>query len=210
MIDPQKILVLSPHTDDGELGCGGSIARYAAAGKEVHYAAFSLCAKSLPAALPADTLAHECKAATAVLGIPASQVTLFDFEVREFPRQRQAILEELVVLQKKIQPDLIFIPQAQDIHQDHGVIHQEALRAFKNTSVLGYEQVWNQVTTVTNLFIQLSEEALAKKAASLQCYQSQQQRVYMQAEFTRSLALVRGVQGKYQYAEAFEVYKMML
>jgi LmbE family N-acetylglucosaminyl deacetylase len=94
MFDPKTILVLAPHTDDGELGCGGSLARFAEEGKKIYYAAFSLCSKSLPQGLPADTLAHECKNATAVLGIPASNITLLDFEVREFPKLRQEILEE--------------------------------------------------------------------------------------------------------------------
>ncbi len=94
MFDPKTILVLAPHTDDGELGCGGSIAKFAEEGKKIYYAAFSLCSKSLPQGLAEDTLAHECKKATATLGIPADNVTLFDFEVREFPKLRQEILEE--------------------------------------------------------------------------------------------------------------------
>src|SRR5262245_27730455 len=128
MFDPQKILVLAPHTDDGELGCGGSISKFINEGKEVYYTAFSLCSKSLPEGLPADTLANECKKATAVLGIPSDHITLFDFEVRVFPKHRQEILEEMVALNKKIKPDLVFIPAEADIHQDHGVIHTEALR----------------------------------------------------------------------------------
>ena len=52
MFDPKKILVLAPHTDDGELGCGASIAKFCAEGREVYYAAFCLCAKSLPKDLP--------------------------------------------------------------------------------------------------------------------------------------------------------------
>ena len=92
MFNPKKILVLSPHTDDGELGCGGSMARFCAEGKEVYHAAFCLCSKSLPDNLPANTLELECKKATAVLGIPASNLILFNYEVRELPAARQQIL----------------------------------------------------------------------------------------------------------------------
>src|SRR6478672_10629350 len=136
MFNPKKILVLAPHTDDGELGCGGSISKFISEGKEIWYAAFSICSKSLPSGLPSDTLAKECTAATTSLGITEDHVTLFDFEVRVFPQHRQEILEELVTLNKKINPDLVFIPAVADIHQDHGVIHTEALRAFKNSSLL--------------------------------------------------------------------------
>jgi LmbE family N-acetylglucosaminyl deacetylase len=68
MFNPNRILVLAPHTDDGELGCGGTIAKYCAEGKEVFYAAFSDCQKSLAAGLAPDTLKNECKNATELLG----------------------------------------------------------------------------------------------------------------------------------------------
>lgn len=209
MFDPDSILVLAPHTDDGELGCGGSIAKFAEEGKKVHYAAFSLCSKSLAAGLPADTLAHECRKATMTLGIPAENITLLDFEVRQFPKLRQDILEELVKLNKRINPAVVFIPSSTDIHQDHGVIHTEALRAFKNSSQLGYELPWNHSEFRSTFFISLTAAHVAKKAVALTAYRSQAQRKYMQEDFIRSLAKVRGVQSNAEYAEAFEVYKMI-
>ena len=209
MFAPQTILILAPHTDDGELGCGGSIAKFSGEGKKIYYAAFSLCSKSLPPGLAVDTLANECKEATTLLGIPADNVTLFDFEVRNFPKFRQEILEELVNLNKQIRPDLVFIPSSTDIHQDHGVIHTEALRAFKTSSLLGYELPWNHAQFNSTYFINLSAENLSKKAEALKAYQSQADRTYMYEDFTLSLAKVRGVQSNSLYAEAFEVYKLI-
>jgi LmbE family N-acetylglucosaminyl deacetylase len=209
MFDPKTILVLAPHTDDGELGCGGSIAKFIAEERKVFYAAFSLCSKSLPEGLPANTLADECKKATAVLGIPADHIRLFDFEVRNFPGLRQEILEELVKLSKKINPDLVFIPSSVDIHQDHGVIHTEALRAFKNSSLLGYELPWNHAQFSSTFFINLDVKDITKKTEALKAYESQSHRNYMQGDFILSLAKVRGVQANTEYAEAFEVYKLM-
>ena len=209
MFDPKRILVLAPHTDDGELGCGGSVAKFRAEGRDVFYAAFSLCSKSLPQGLPADTLAHECLEATTQLGIESDKINLFNFEVRDFPKQRQDILEELVKLGKKITPDLVFIPSSTDIHQDHGVIHVEALRAFKNCSLLGYELPWNHAQFQSTFFIHLSEEHVKQKAEALKSYRSQSHRNYMDEDFILSLAKVRGVQSNTAYAEAFEVYKMI-
>jgi LmbE family N-acetylglucosaminyl deacetylase len=209
LFDPKTILILAPHTDDGELGCGGTIAKFTAEGRQVHYAGFSLCSKSLPPGLPADTLAHECRKATGMLGIPADHVTLFDFEVRNFPNLRQEILEELVQLNKKIKPDTVFIPSATDIHQDHGVMHTEALRAFKNTSLLGYELPWNHSQFQSTFFIELTREAINRKILALKAYQSQAGRNYMQEDFILSLAKVRGVQANTELAEAFEVYKLI-
>lgn len=209
MFNPKKILILAPHTDDGELGCGGSIAKFCRENKEVHYIAFSTCKKSLPSGFAEDTLETECKAAVKELGIDSGNLLFLDFEVREFTQKRQEILEAMVHLSKSIQPDLIFIPAGSDIHQDHQVIHAEALRAFKKSSILGYELPWNQSQFNTQFFIKLSKEEVDKKIVSLKSYQSQTGRNYMAENFTQSLATVRGVQCNAEYAEAFEVYKII-
>jgi LmbE family N-acetylglucosaminyl deacetylase len=210
MFNPKKILILAPHTDDGELGCGGSIAKFCAEGKEVYYVAFCLCSKSLPASLPANTLELECRKATATLGIPPSNLILFNYEVRNLPRFRQQILEELLQLNVTINPDLVLLPAASDIHQDHQVIHQEGMRAFKNVTFAGYELPWNNYSFRTNFFIRLSETELNKKIESLKSYQSQSHRNYMQEDFIRSLAKVRGVQANTSFAEVFEIYKWIV
>ena len=209
MLEHKKILILAPHTDDGELGCGGSIAKLCAQQKEVYYAAFSICRKSLPAGFPPDTLEKECKTAVTALGMNVNNLLFFDFEVREFGDKRQQILEELIKLNRSIQPDLVFVPSASDIHQDHQVIHAESLRAFKHCSLLGYELPWNQSQFQTQLFVQLDESGIEKKINALKAYQSQSQRNYMQENFIRSLATVRGVQCNATYAEAFEVYRLI-
>lgn len=209
MFDPKKILVLAPHTDDGELGCGGSIAKFCKQGKEVHYTAFSSCQKSLPVGLARDTLQVECRKAVTSLGIDPSRLKLLDFDVREFPIKRQEILEEMVKMDKQISPELVIIPSSTDIHQDHQVIHQEALRAFRKRSVLGYELPWNENRFEANYYIQLSPEALDKKCEALLAYKSQAHRNYMQEDFIRSLARVRGVQCGQTFAEAFEVLRIL-
>jgi len=207
MFNPKRILVLAPHTDDGELGCGGSIAKFTKEGREVYYVAFCLCSRSLPKHLPSNTLEKECKKATSILGISEHNLILFNYEVRELPAYRQKILEELLKLQNDIKPDLIFLPAVSDIHQDHQVIHQEGLRAFKNVTFAGYELPWNNYSFKTSFFIRISEQDLNKKIASLKAYQSQAHRNYMQENFTKALAKVRGVQANAEFAEAFEVYK---
>lgn len=209
MFDPKKILVLAPHTDDGELGCGGSIAKFCAENREVYYAAFCLCSQSLPDTLPANTLELECKKATSILGIPSDRLILFNYNVRELPQSRQQILEELLQLNRQINPDMVLLPAASDVHQDHQVIHHEGLRAFKNTSFAGYELPWNNYSFRTNFFIRLTANDLNKKTEALMAYASQSHRNYMQEDFIRSLAKVRGVQCNTEYAEAFEVYKLI-
>jgi LmbE family N-acetylglucosaminyl deacetylase len=209
MITAETILVLAPHTDDGELGCGGAIAELLNAGKQVYYAAFSLCKKSLPGGSAPDALEKECRIATAILGIKEDHLHFFDHEVREFGKNRQKILEEMVQLNKKINPGLVFIPSLQDMHQDHQVIHTEAQRAFKNSSQLGYELPWNHSEFKSTYFIKLTSASLDKKVKAIAAYVSQSHRNYMNEDFIRSLAKVRGVQCGGDFAEAFEVYKFI-
>lgn len=204
-----KILVLAPHTDDGELGCGGTIAKLIKEGKDVYYIAFSLCRNSLPEGLDPDTLEIEVKAATQKLGLKPENLILFDYDVRKFDSRRQDILEDLVKINKEIKPDLVFAPSSNDIHQDHLVISQEALRAFKKTSLLGYEMPWNNVTFQTVCFSILEESDIGKKIEALHAYKSQNHRDYLNENFIKSLATTRGVQIGVQYAEAFEVVRMV-
>jgi len=201
-------MILAPHTDDGELGGGGTIAKLSAEGKEVFYVAF--CTNSKALLKPSNTLEQECKKATSILGIPPSRLILFNYEVRELPQFRQQVLEELLKLNKDIHPEMVLLPAASDIHQDHQVIHQEGMRAFKNTTFAGYELPWNNYSIRTNFFVRISETDLTKKVESLKAYESQSGKNYMNPDFIRSLAKVRGVQANSPYAEAFEIYRWMV
>jgi N-acetylglucosamine malate deacetylase 1 len=207
MQNSQNILILAPHTDDGELGCGASVAKYISQGKQVTYIAFSTCSQSLPSSLPANTLTTECTVATKALGI--NDVRFFDFEVRKLLFHRQEILEELIKLNQQLKPQTVFLPAEHDVHQDHQVIYAEGLRAFKNCNVLGYELPWNNFRFQPNYFERIDEAQLAMKQKALQQYKSQTHKNYMSADFTRALAVVRGIQSNTALAEAFEVYRLM-
>ena len=209
MFNPTRILILAPHTDDGELGCGATIASFIASGIKVFYSAFSTCSQSLPKDFPADTLSIECKKANTILGIQQENIILFDYEVRELSDHRQAILDELISLNKKLHPDLVILPAKNDIHQDHQVVHSEGMRAFKNCSILGYELPWNNTRFQPNYFQKINPENLQNKIDALKAYKSQSTKNYMQEDFIRSLAKVRGVQSNCEYAEAFEIYKLV-
>ena len=94
----ETILVLAPHTDDAELGCGATIARLVEEGKKVFVAAFSTAEESLPPGMPPDTLKREFCEAMPILGVPLSQLSIYDFTVRRLSYHRQEVLEEMVSL----------------------------------------------------------------------------------------------------------------
>ncbi len=202
----KRVLFLGAHTDD-EFGCSGTIARLVEEGKEVFYVAFSPCEESVPPGFPRDVLKKECLMAITKLGIKPENWHLLSYRVRHFPGLRQSILEDLVRFRDELNPDLLFVPASSDVHQDHHVISQEGLRAFKHITVLGYELPMNTITFRHVCFVPLEERHLNLKIASLACYESQKFRSYTNDDFIRSLARVRGVQAGVQYAEAFEVLR---
>ena len=211
MIDKfKKVLVLAPHTDDGELGAGGTIAKLLDAGADVYYMAFSTAEESVPDHLPKNTLEIEVKAATKKLGIEQNNLIIFKYQVRKLNYVRQEILEELVNIKSKISFDLVLLPSLNDIHQDHSTVATEGVRAFKNTTILGYELIWNNLTFSTTAFVKLDVSAVNRKIEALQCYKSQNTRDYMNEKFIKSLAHTRGVQIGSEYAEAFEVIRWIV
>jgi len=207
MLPGKKVLVLAPHTDDGEFGCGGTIARLTREGKEIFYTAFSSCEKSVPIGFPADILKKEVRNAVNILGIKPDNLTLLDYPVRDFPKYRQDILENMILLKKEIKPDLVLLPSTFDTHQDHQVIVQEGFRAFKDLSLFGYEVPHNNLQFKIDLFVKLSQEDLTLKLSGLECYKSQYHRPYAQKEYIEALAKMRGGQINTPYAEIFEVIR---
>lgn len=208
--DKQKILILAPHTDDGEFGCGASINKWIEEGKDVYYATFSACKQSVRPEFPEDILITEVKEATSILGIPKENLILFDYEVRTFNYHRQEILDDLIRLRNELNPDLIVMPSLNDIHQDHKTIAEEGIRAFKFFSILCYEMPWNNLVFNTTCFNKLDKKHIDKKINALKAYKSQAHRPYSKPEFIEGLAINRGIQINTEYAEVFEVVRWLI
>jgi len=205
----ERVLVLAPHTDDGEFGAGGTMARLVESGADVRYVAFSIATRSLPEGFAPGTLGGEVREATSELGIPESNLTVHDFDVRTFPEHRQDILELLVALWEDWRPDAVFQPSLHDIHQDHQVIAAEGLRAFKRTTILGYEIPWNNFDFAYQAYVALEESHVDKKVAALSKYASQQHRRYSDSEYIRNVARTHGINVNREYAEVFQVYRLI-
>ena len=206
----KNVYVLSPHTDDGELGAGGLITRLIESGANVFYFAFSTAEKSVPKEFAKNVLKTEVINATAKLGIKKENVVIYNYEVRKLNYARQEILEDLIKHRNELKPDLVLMPSLGDIHQDHSTIAQEGLRAFKNTTILGYELIWNNLTFNTTSFVTLEKKHVQSKCNALKEYKSQGKRNYMSEEFIYSLARTRGVQIGSEYAESFEVIRWVI
>lgn len=208
-----KVLFLSPHTDDVEVGAGGTLLKLLEQGNDIYWLVFSAAEDSLPAGLPKDTLRVEFLKVAADLGLKPEQYNVLDYRVRYLSEHRQQVLEQLVALRRMFTPDLVVGPSLHDFHQDHQVVAQEMFRAFKNTSsIICYELPWNHLEFNTQLFVKLEERHIARKVALLKHYDSQQRlaRRYFEEDYLRSLATMRGGQTDARYAEAFEVLRWVL
>lgn len=210
MKSKNKILVLSPHTDDAELGCGGAIARFLDEKKEILWLVFSTAEESLPIDMPKDTLKREFLCVTKKLKLEFNQFQIFNFKVRRLNEKRQDVLEELIKIRNEFKPSLVIGPSLNDYHQDHIVLANEMIRAFKSSSsILSYELPWNNITFSNQFFVKLEDQHIQKKIELLKCYHSQlvKERRYFSEEFIRGLARTRGTQIFCNYAEAFEVIR---
>ena len=213
VMNSQRVLILSPHTDDAELGAGGTIARLLDEGKDIDYVVFSGCETSVPNGMPKDTLRRECQNAAKLIGLQPGRLTIMDYQVRTFPEHRQEILEDMIRLKELHKPDLVLVPSSNDVHQDHTTIYWEALRAFKKeASIWGYEHPWNNLTFATDIFVRLSEGQVERKITALKAYESQitfSQKSYFDETNLRSLIYARGSQVDARYAEAFELVRLL-
>jgi LmbE family N-acetylglucosaminyl deacetylase len=205
----ERVLALGAHTDDIELGCGAFLSRLRREGCEIAAAAFSRAEGSLAPDMPLDTLEIEFRRSMSHLGL-TDTVYVGDIPVRYFPDHRQAVLEELVRLNRAFQPDLILTMNSHDSHQDHEVMHKESVRAFRGRTLLGYEIPWNQQQSATSLFVEVNPEDVDCKVAMLAEYDSQValNRSYVGSEYARSSATFRGFQSRKPLAEAYEVIAM--
>jgi len=190
----ERTLVLSPHTDDMELGCGGTVARLNREGKETNLILFVSLGRL-----------REQQESVSCLGGMKYQFLSYDCNHRNLAPVRQAILQDLITLKREWRPTVVLTPMlADDSHQDHQVITQEALRAFKDVSILGYEMPTNILAAGGRFFVRLMHEDVERKAEAISKYATLKDKYYMQPDFIRSLAKVRGHQAGCEHAEMFE------
>lgn len=201
-----NILVLSPHTDDCELGCGGSLTKWLAEGHNIRVVVFSLCEESIPEEFDTFATLNEFDDSMGKLGIDDFKYN--SFTVREFPSSRQEILEQLIRYKKDFNPDLVVGTSLNDIHQDHKTIAEEMRRAFR-CSIISYELPYTSLNFNPTYYVPLERKHLDKKIELLSSYKSQiaKGKGYIDPEFNYGLAKVRGAQIDKEYAEAFEVIR---
>lgn len=201
----RSILVVAPHLDDVELGMGGTLNRICRSNpKSIHYLGLSL-----PPNVDKDNYMDEFWESNKNYNIPKENYIFKTFDPRDLFSNRLDILQLMYDLNKKISPDLVFIPNSQDVHQSHQAVHQEGVRVFKNSTILGYELPWNSIKMNMDVFITLDKEDVEAKQEAINSFKSQFNRTFFENNILSSLAEVRGKQVNKLYAECFELIRMV-
>jgi len=203
-----KVLCLGAHSDDIEIGVGGTLLGWIAAGAQldVHW-----CVLSARGARHAEAMAG----ANAVLvGASARRVECADFRDGYFPYQGADIKAWIEDLKTRVEPDVVFTHRGDDAHQDHREVSQLTWNAFRDHLVLEYEiPKWDGDLGKPNFYVAMSEDVMARKIALLQtCFGTQRSKDWFDAETFRGLARLRGMECRApdRFAEAFVARKLRI
>lgn len=205
----KTVLVLSPHPEDGEIGCGGTIQKFLKNQSKCWYAVFTKAEKSTKPPFKNDEQIIEMHKSTAIIGFKKSKILKKNWPVRTFSYHRQEILDYMLELKKKLNPDIVFCHSTHDTHQDHMTITAEAIRAFKSCSIFGYELPWNLFKFSSNVYVEVSKQSADKKTKALNSYKSRSHRPYLKKERILEIMGYRGLQIEKKYAECFEVIRLI-
>jgi LmbE family N-acetylglucosaminyl deacetylase len=200
------ILCLGAHSDDIEIGCGGTLLHLLAnmPKASVHWVVFSAEGKR------ADEARH---GAQLFAGDQAASVELHTFRDGFFPDAFGEIKERFRDLQQRVNPDLVFTTWRKDLHQDHRLISELTSQAFRNQLILEYEIAkYDGDLGAPNIYVRLDSEEADKKVDNLvAAFGTQHEKYWFTAETFKALMRVRGVECRSEsgYAEAFYGHKLV-
>jgi len=200
----KSLLFLGAHPDDIELGCGALISDICLT-TSIYCMTFSDNQKNPEL----QNLVTEHYDSMRALGLKDEQVELGTFETRRFPDYRQEILEKMLDLKRLLKPEIVFVHTNQDIHQDHITVTQEALRAFRGTTVLGYDVLRSSYGFFPHFLVEVTEAGVTKKIEALEKYKTYSSRYYFSAEVLRSTAIRHGALAERPFAEGFDIVRIV-
>lgn len=200
----KRVLFLGAHPDDIEIGCGALI-------HQIVNRTEILCVTLSDNQKNPDLqqVKFEHLKSMMVLGVPAEKVVFGPFTTRVFPNSRQEILEYFLNLRSSFKPDLIFVHSKQDVHQDHLTMTDEALRAFRGITVLGFDVVRSSYGFFPHFLVEVTEEDVQKKIEALSQYETYRDKYYFNSELTRSIMVRHGALAERPFAEGFDILRIV-
>ena len=200
----QRVLFLGAHPDDIELGCGALLHHIA---NRTDVLCVTLSDNQKNPSL--KNVVKELYESIAVLGVPREKVIVQEFITRQFPDMRQEILEYMLELRREFKPEIVFTHTRQDIHQDHNVVTEEALRAYRGITVLGYDVVRSSYGFFPHFLVEVTEEDVEKKLEALSKYGTYHEKYYFDPALLRATMIRHGALAEHPFAEGFDILRIV-
>ena len=198
------VCFIGAHPDDIELGCGALIADIA---DKTNVICVTLSDNQKNPQL--THLPKEHDASMAILGVKPKNAILHNFTTRRFQAARQEILEVLIGLKEKYHPEVVFVHTDQDIHQDHQTVTQEALRAFRGTTLLGFDVLRSSYGFFPHFLVEVSEEGVKTKIRALKAYTTYSDKYYFDENIIYATAIRHGALAERPFAEGFDILRIV-
>jgi LmbE family N-acetylglucosaminyl deacetylase len=200
----ETLLFIGAHPDDIELGCGALISQIV---NQANVICVTLSDNQKNPLL--KNVVNEHYNSMAVLKVPRENIVVGEFETRKFPQARQEILEFLLALHSKHHPEMVFVHTRSDVHQDHNTITEEALRAFRGTTLLGYDVIRSSYGFFPHFLVEVSEEDVQRKIEALSQYTTYRDKYYFNADLTRASLVRNGALAERPFAEGFDILRIV-
>jgi N-acetylglucosamine malate deacetylase 1 len=200
----QKVCFIGAHPDDIELGCGALISHIS---HSTDILSVTLSDNQKEPALV--KVVDEHYRSMAILGVPKENIIVGEFETRRFPHSRQEILEFLIGLNQIHHPEIVFVHTRADIHQDHQTVTEEALRAFRGTTVLGFDVIRSSYGFFPNFLVEVTEKDVECKLRALAEYKTYAEKYYFDPMVTRATMIRHGALAERPFAEGFDILRII-
>jgi LmbE family N-acetylglucosaminyl deacetylase len=200
----KHVLFLGAHPDDLELGCGALIHHIA---KLADVSCVTLSDNQNTPDL--GNVVEEQRRSMGILGVPAERTRYGPFITRVFPEARQQVLEFFLQLREEVQPDIVFVHSNHDVHQDHLTMTEEALRAFRGITLLGFDVVRSSYGFFPHFLVEVRQEDVDAKIEALSQYQTYRDKYYFNSELTRSIMIRNGALAEAPFAEGFDILRVV-
>lgn len=201
-----RVLALGAHSDDIEIGAGGTILSWIARGVKLEIVWCVLGA--------AGERAKEAweSGEEFLRGAAKTDIRLAEFRDGYFPAEHVAVKDWVEGLKALPNPDVILTHTREDAHQDHRLLSELAWNAFRDHLILEFEiPKWDGDFGQPNVYMPLVDGTMDRKVALLnKHFGTQRSKAWFDEETFHGLARLRGVECRARYAEAFYARKVML
>ncbi len=200
----KRVCFFGAHPDDIEIGCGALISHIAS---QTDLRCVTLSDNQKNPLL--TNVLNEHYLSLEKLGVPAEKVIIGTFETRRFQQFRQEILEYMIEVRTSFQPDIVFLHTSADLHQDHATVPEEGLRAFRGTTVLGYDVIRSSYGFFPHFLVEINEQDVEKKINALAQYKTYADKYYFNPDLTRSILVKNGALAERKFAEGFDILRII-